>query len=88
MQKTISELITLANKLDSLGLKKEADELDDIIKSAMDEDVIERLLIERLLKEWREADKVELSRELGKEEEERVKDLTEQAIGLLSESDR
>lgn len=83
MQKTISELITLANKLDSLGLKKEADELDDIIKSAMDEDVIERLL-----KEWREADKVELSRDLDEEEEERVKDLTEQAIGLLSESDR
>lgn len=83
MQKTISELITLANKLDSLGLKKEADELDDIIKSAMDEDVIKRLL-----EEWREADKVELSRELGKEEEERVKDLTEQAIGLLFESDR
>ena len=83
MQKTISELITLANKLDSLGLKKEADELDDIIKSAMDKDVIERLL-----KEWREADKVELSRYLDEEEEERVKDLTEQAIGLLSESDR
>jgi hypothetical protein len=82
MQKTILELITLANKLDSLGLKKEADKLDYIIKSAIEEEDIKKLL-----EEWREADVVERSRELDKEEEEITRFLHEQALDVLSNKD-